>query len=138
MKQYLPKKPTKRGFKVWVRAEARTGYFSEFEVYTGKTTCDNEVERGLGEKVVLKLAEKLKGQHYQLFYDNFFTTCNLAELLLAQQTYSIGTVRQTRRDFDKPEEISQKNSLVSASNEVSSSFSREVTSQLQYGKTKET
>ena len=37
MKQCLPKKPVKRGFKVWVQADAVTGYICEFEVYTGKT-----------------------------------------------------------------------------------------------------
>ena len=36
MKQYLPKKSVKRGFKVWVRADAVSGYVSEFDVYTGK------------------------------------------------------------------------------------------------------
>ena len=51
MKQYLPKKPIKRGFKVWVRAESSTGYFSDFEVYTGKSTdapSANESELGFG------------------------------------------------------------------------------------------
>ena len=37
MKHYLPKKPIKRGFKVWVRAQSATGYFSDFKVYTGIT-----------------------------------------------------------------------------------------------------
>ena len=46
MKQYLPKKPVKRRFKVWVRADGVTGYVCEFEVYTGKT--DGERELGLG------------------------------------------------------------------------------------------
>lgn len=46
MKQYLPKKPVKRGFKVWVRADAVTGYVCEFQVYTGKT--DGQPELGLG------------------------------------------------------------------------------------------
>ena len=32
----MPKQPIKRGFKVWIRAEADIGYVSEFEVYTGK------------------------------------------------------------------------------------------------------
>ena len=36
MKQYLPKKPIKRGFKVWVRADSHNGYISQFECYTGK------------------------------------------------------------------------------------------------------
>ena len=36
MKQYMPKQPVKRGFKVWTRADAVNGYISEFYVYTGK------------------------------------------------------------------------------------------------------
>ena len=36
MKQYLPKRPIKKDFKVWVRADAVSGYVSEFDVYTGK------------------------------------------------------------------------------------------------------
>ena len=34
LKQYVPLKPVKRGFKVWVRADSWNGYFCEFEVYT--------------------------------------------------------------------------------------------------------
>ena len=30
MRQYLPKKPVKRGFKIWVRAEFNSGYFCDF------------------------------------------------------------------------------------------------------------
>ena len=32
MKQYLSKKPVKRGFKVWVRADGVNSYVCEFEV----------------------------------------------------------------------------------------------------------
>ena len=41
MKQYLPKKPVKRGFKMWVRADAVSGYVSEFDVYTGKVAGES-------------------------------------------------------------------------------------------------
>ena len=34
MKQYMPMKPTKRGFKVWVRADNENGYVCQFECYT--------------------------------------------------------------------------------------------------------
>ena len=47
MKQYLPLKPTKRGFKVWVVAESSTGYFLDLQVYVGKET--EATEHGLGE-----------------------------------------------------------------------------------------
>ena len=45
LKQYMPLKPTKRGIKVWVLAGSTNGYFSRFEVYTGK---GDSVEKGLG------------------------------------------------------------------------------------------
>ena len=34
MKQYVPKKLTKRGFKVWVHADGHNGYITQFECYT--------------------------------------------------------------------------------------------------------
>ena len=36
LKQYLPAKPTKRGIKVWCRADAHNGYLCEFQVHTGR------------------------------------------------------------------------------------------------------
>ena len=35
MKQYMPMKPIKRGYKVWVRSD-EYGYICEFQIYTGK------------------------------------------------------------------------------------------------------
>ena len=103
MKQYLPKKPIKRGFKVWVRAESISGYFSDFDVYIGKdqSVASSDVESGLGEKVVVHLARTLEQHNYLLFYDNYFSTCRLSEILLQQSVYSCGTARPDRRDFPK-------------------------------------
>ena len=50
MKQYLPLKPVKRGFKVWAISDATNGYMYDFNVYTGATEGR---EMALGEKVVL-------------------------------------------------------------------------------------
>lgn len=36
MKQYMPLKPIKRGFKVWAMTDSATGYLLSFDVYTGK------------------------------------------------------------------------------------------------------
>ena len=35
-KQYLPKKPTKWGFKIWSLADSETGYLLNIEPYIGK------------------------------------------------------------------------------------------------------
>ena len=36
MKQYLPKKPVRRGFKLWVVADSSNGYFLDVDVYVGR------------------------------------------------------------------------------------------------------
>ena len=55
LKQYMPLKPTKCGIKVWVAADSN-GYFSRFEIYTGKKR--NSTEHGLGARVVKTLRSK--------------------------------------------------------------------------------
>ena len=91
MKQFMPMKPVKRGFKVWVRADAVTGYFCDLDVYVGKPSDGTTTEVGLGERVVLQLSECLRGHYYQLFCDNYFITCNLLDTLLTQGLYACGT-----------------------------------------------
>ena len=101
MKQYVPLKPVKRGFKVWAMADARNGYVYDLNVYTGAT---GDRETGLGEKVVLTLAESIKGRHHQLYFDNYFTSINLLMKLLSEGTYGCGTIRTNRKQY--PSEIS--------------------------------
>ena len=99
MKQYMPLKPTKRGFKVWVRADAITGYFCDFDVYVGRPSDGGSTEVGLGERVVLQLCRPLCGGNYQVFCDNFFSTAGLFEELLQQNIYACGTARIDRHGF---------------------------------------
>ena len=91
MKQYMPKKPIKRGFKVWVRGDAINGYVSELEVYAGKTT--EKGEKGLGKNVVEKLTDKLKGKHHHIYFDNFFTSIPLLLSLTQNKLYGCGTMK---------------------------------------------
>ena len=58
LKQYMPKKPIKRGFKVWVRADSHNGYICDVDVYTGK---EDSVGTALESKVVKKLSQQLVG-----------------------------------------------------------------------------
>ena len=101
MKQYLPLKPVKSGFKVWAMADSLNGYLVDFNVYTGAT---GERETALGEKVVLTLADSIKGRHHQFLFDNYFSTISLLSKLLQQDTYAYGTIRTNRKNF--PSEIS--------------------------------
>ena len=75
MKQYVPKKSVKRGFKVWVRADAVSGYVSKIDLYTGKVPGEREL--GLGGNVVKRLTCNITGHHYIVYCDNFFTSATL-------------------------------------------------------------
>ena len=97
MKQYMPKKPTKRGFKVWVRSDSKSGYVCQMEFYTGKQGSTTEV--GLGGNVVTRLTRDLVGQHYAVYMDNFFTSIPLFRSLLEDNIYATGTMRRDRRGF---------------------------------------
>ena len=97
MKQYLPKKPVKRGFKVWVVADSSKGFFLDVDVYVGRPSDGNTTEHGLGERVVLQLSDPFRGQWFRFFCDNFFTSPKLFTELHSRGLYACGTVRQDRR-----------------------------------------
>ena len=69
MKQYMPKKHIKCGFKVWMHAESKSVYASEFDVYTGKK--GDRVDRGLAASVVMNLTNKTRNKNHHIYFDNF-------------------------------------------------------------------
>ena len=93
MKQYLPKKPVKHGFMIWVRADSHNGYMCEFECYTGKKGDTTEV--GLGGCVVTRLTRDLVGKGYHIVMDSFF----ISNRLLSDNIYCTGTMRSDRCNF---------------------------------------
>ena len=96
MKQYIPKKPIKRGFKVWVHSDGHTGYVCQFDVYSGR---DGASEVGLGGSVVTRLSRDLVGKSHHLFMNNFFTSVSLYRNLLNNGIYATGTALAQRRNF---------------------------------------
>ena len=75
MKQCVPLKPVKWGFKVWLRAKAENGYVSAFDVYTGK--MGQAVKHGLGARVVKELSSDVHHTYCHLYFDNFFSSVDL-------------------------------------------------------------
>ena len=63
----MPKKPIKRGFKVWNRCDSTNGYTCSFQVYAGK---EDSAEQGLGSRAVKDLSRDILGKGYHLFFDN--------------------------------------------------------------------
>ena len=95
--QYMPKKPTKFGIKIWVLADASTGYCLQYQIYTGKV--NNTQERGLTYRVVTELLSPYLNRNHNVFFDNFFTTIPLIEYLATNGTFCCGTIRSDRGKF---------------------------------------
>ena len=98
LKQYMPLKPVKRGYKAWLRCDSKTGYAFQFQLYTGKSS-DNITEVGLGTRVVTSLTDSLSDQNIHVTFDNFFTSYQLMEQLYCRGIYATATVRANRKDL---------------------------------------
>ena len=62
MKQYMPLKPVKRGYKVWCACDSTNGMVYNIDMYTGAVAGKVADEDGLGSYVVQKLMEPLFGK----------------------------------------------------------------------------
>lgn len=72
IKQYMPKNTIKRGTKIYTRSCAKTGYCYDMFVYKGK--AESKVKGTLGERVVHKLCESIRGKNVAICTDRFFTS----------------------------------------------------------------
>ena len=95
MKQYLPKKPHKWGFKVFSRYGS-SGIIYAFQIYTGKSS-NVPTELGITGNLVMRLCANLpKNQNYKLYFDNFFTSSRLLKKLKNYGMHALGTIRLNR------------------------------------------
>lgn len=99
LKQYMPMKPIKRGYKIWCLADSKNGFISNFEVYTGKssTPIQDFNNYQMCERVVLELCQPFFSTGRIIVFDNFFTTYKLMKGLRNHGLYSCGTVRGNRK-----------------------------------------
>ena len=70
----------------------------DFRIYI---RAEGNTVNSLGSKVVLDLAQDLFGKGYHLYFDNFFSSVELAKELLIHQTGMIATTRANRRHFPR-------------------------------------
>ena len=104
LKQYLPMKPIKRGFKVWTASCACCGHCLSFQVYCGKEG------RGLGAPRRYRSGCPIIVHRQHIVHvDNFFTSMELLEDLESQNILLCGTYRTNRKGF--PKELSGKSLL---------------------------
>ena len=99
LKQYMPAKPKKNGFKLWVRRSS-TDFLHDFDVYQGRCTgIDGDIVEvcGLGGNMVLQLCKSISsGHNYKIFPDNYFSNFCMAEELMKQAFHYVGTIRGNR------------------------------------------
>jgi len=109
MKQYLPMKPIKRGFKIWCASCSCCGYLLKFQIYTGKEQSQT-AERGLAHSVVTDLIlPRFRHTSSIIFMDNFFTSMPLFEELEKNGVLACGTNRTNRSGF--PRDLTDKQNL---------------------------
>lgn len=101
LKQYNPMKPVKRGYKLWCLSDQQE-FIKKFDIYQGKNVIEQKYKGyTLGERVVLHLTEEEKGKNKLLYFDNYYTTLNLLEVLGCQDIFACGTIRNNRKGLSK-------------------------------------
>ena len=91
MRQYMPAKPTKWGFKNFVVSDSKTGYALRHKIYTGREIFPRERDIGLAEQIVLDLMGHI------LYMDNFYSSPQLFRKLQDKQIGACGTVQPLRK-----------------------------------------
>lgn len=95
-RQYMPNKPVKRGFKIFMRCD-EDGYCYDYWPYMGKH--DFFHGKSLGERVVKHLCRPLKYKGHHVFFDRFFTSISLVRTLLQNGIFSCGTIKSDSEGF---------------------------------------
>ena len=82
LRQYMPAKPHKWGFKLWGRSGV-SRFFYDFSVYEEKANGQEISECGVSGDIVLNLTKTLpKNAGFKIFADNYFTSLPLVAKLL--------------------------------------------------------
>jgi hypothetical protein len=93
IKQYIPSKPHKWGYKIWCLASE--DYLLHFEIYAGKEGAPSVA--GATIDTVLRMTAAYQHQQRVLFTDSWFTSPALLHALAAQGIRLCGSVRRNRK-----------------------------------------
>lgn len=99
--QYIPLKRARFGIKSYMLCESKSGYVWGFIIYTGKgTNFDADYQNlPMGSQVVLSLMKPLLCKGYCLTTDNFYTSPELADILISNKTDTYGTMKTNRKEI---------------------------------------
>ena len=92
-KFFMPFKPIRVGFKIYVLAESASGAILNFFVHPWKKSTMTGI--------AVKLAKHHRGHYHHIFTDRLYTSIPLAKALLSGKTYLTGAVKSTSRGLPK-------------------------------------
>ncbi|KAL0871532.1 hypothetical protein ABMA27_005245 [Loxostege sticticalis] len=98
LKQYLPNKPHKWGFKFYVICSL-SGYAYNFEIYSGKNEecLPDEPDLGVVGNTVIRLCRNVPRMvNHIIYFDNYYTSIPLLHYLACQGIYALGTIQRNR------------------------------------------
>jgi len=101
LKQYLPDKPHKWGYKLFVLCDD-DGFSYKFEIFTGQENWEkfrlpSEPDLGASSNVVVRLTRNVpQNKNHKLYCDNYYTSIPLFEFLYQKGILALGTVRCNR------------------------------------------
>lgn len=94
--QYMPDKPKKRGVKVFLRCDSKTGYMCQFEVYLGKR-ASAPGPNGIYFDIVDRLTRPIRGRNHRVIFDNLYTGIPILQMLQSHRIFACGTIRPNRK-----------------------------------------
>jgi hypothetical protein len=97
IKQYIPMKPHKWGYKIYCLASE--DYLLHFEIYEGKE--EDPSESGATYDTVIRMVQQYQDQQYILFTDNWFTSPTLLHALQERGIRMCGSVKSNRKGLPK-------------------------------------
>nr|XP_023016760.1 piggyBac transposable element-derived protein 1-like [Leptinotarsa decemlineata] len=101
LKQYMPAKPHKWGYKLFVLCGA-SGFSYNFEIYSDaenqpKFRLPDEPDLGAASNTVIRLSREVPTNlNHVVYFDNYYTSVPLMSFLASRGIFPLGTVRRNR------------------------------------------
>ena len=98
---FIPNKADKYGIKFWVPVDVSSHFISNIVPYLGVDEKDGRAGVPLAKSVVMKLAEHVTGNRYNITCNNFFTFLPLAQKLANAKISIVRAMRKHQRGLTK-------------------------------------
>ena len=102
-RQYIPKKRSRYGIKIYACCESQSGYLWNFVLHTSSENhknfgndVPNTEHFSHSERVVIELVKDILDQSYHIYADNWFSSLKLVSFLSEHNTMYTGTLRECR------------------------------------------